>query len=357
MERLNATTLGLCLTSAGSAVHGCPPRRAFFAKPLRSVATTTVLASALLAACGGSANSSGTPSRSPALTPVGFLPIPTQRSFEAPPTGASGPAAACSVVELMSCVKPGDVVNLYRDLQLHRVTNTGLSAALKVLNRDAVAQGLDPNRNSALDVSGTLVLSWTDDVTPTPLEAHGRFRNALVFFLHEGRGTISEKDGGVEFQVPAEFFSRLKAESASLTTVVPQTPTLEPTLALPSSIGFPTSGVVEPREGLPWDGPDKRVHSFAPLPNWIDVIYRCWPVPTRAGVPQTLQVDPGTDETSGSFDFGSVVHREAGWRRTGYSHEGWQIWQADDAFVIYLVADSAPDIAFEYNWWPPLSCD
>lgn len=95
--------------STGACAKGRTVRPSRFTS--RLLAATALATSVVIAACGGSMKSSRKPDQSPALTPVGLLPFPTQRPLETPPAGARGPAASCSVVNLISCVKPGVVIN------------------------------------------------------------------------------------------------------------------------------------------------------------------------------------------------------------------------------------------------------
>jgi hypothetical protein len=250
----------------------------------------------------------------------------------------------------MSCVKPGVVINLYRDLQLHRVTDAGLSAVLKMLDEDVVAHEVDPDRGLS-ESESYFDVSWPGEITPTPLEVHfGADRHELGFILNRARGTIREFRGGVEFFVPADFFARLAGLPSTTPTPYPS-PAPSPTVVVPANLTFPVAG-----PDLAWDGPDQRIHGESadidagPV-RYLDLVCGLVGRPP-AGVPLHLYQTEGR----GFFEFRGVVQSDATWRSTGYYHGEWRIRQGDDAFTIYLSADSAPDIAFKYEWRGPIGC-
>lgn len=251
---------------------------------------------------------------------------------------------------------------------MHRVTSAGLSAVLKTLDRDAVAHEVEPDRGLS-ESDSYFNISWPGEITPTPLEAYfGDNRNELTFLLNRTRGTIREPGSSVEFSVPEDFFVRLAGLPSTTPTPYPS-PTPSPTVVVPANLTFPVAG-----PDLVWDGPDQRIHGQGADKDAGPVRYEdlgCGLVGRPpAGVPLHLhQTEPRSrlrtnrvptvtaiEPHFGFFEFRGVVLSEATWRSTGYSHGEWRIRQGDDAFTIYLSADSAPDIALKYQWQGPVIC-
>lgn len=112
-------------------------------------------------------------------------------------------------------------------------------------------------------------------------------------------------------------------------TAIATTPTILP----PGALSFGGSG-----DKLVWDGPDDRVYSNAQAHCGSEQLTKDFGMPAYIGVDREL----------GFWSIGSV-QRMKDWRWTGYSHDGWQIWQGDDATIVYIVREGEPRIAFEYR--------
>ena len=110
-------------------------------------------------------------------------------------------------------------------------------------------------------------------------------------------------------------------------------PTRLPTAQnIPSPENFPFE---HPEGSLTWAGPDRRVSS--------QQLGHCGIGDPEFGVPALILVEDG-----GGFWGAQAVARQDDWRWTGYYHDGWQIWQGEDARKLYIVHVGDPRFGMEY---------
>ena len=110
-------------------------------------------------------------------------------------------------------------------------------------------------------------------------------------------------------------------------------PTARPTALAVTEIFFD-----HPDGELRWDGPDDRVSS--------QDVFHCGADPDLKrdyGIPDLIVVDGLR-----SFFSPRSVSRGTDWAWTGYYTGDWQLWQEQDASVLYLVHAQEPRAAFEY---------
>ena len=122
-----------------------------------------------------------------------------------------------------------------------------------------------------------------------------------------------------------------------------------PSVPFPTPLPYPTLAALSsrmafnhPADRLQWDGPDDRVSSQGS--------HHCGPPPDLKqafGIPAVILIQQGTF-TGGYLAFG-LVPGEAAWRWTGYYYGQWQLWQAGNGGIVYVLNSGDPAVAIEYR--------
>ncbi len=233
---------------------------------------------------------------------------------------------------------------------------------LFVLHHGISDSVLHSNVGPALELldGDVVVRAWGRQLRQTyialPTRSRGSLQSDFTLVIDPEAGVIGLRGEhtALQWDMPKGFLD-LFTEGFSNATATPR-PTRPPPPPTISASEFPTrtprpTGTPVPQSDiffehpvgeLFWDGPDDRVRSIGRA--------HCEPpreVREAYGVPDLVVTEP-----RGSFWFGEVTEREEGWRWTGYYHGNWQIWQADDPLVLYLIHDDEEEIAFLYKVRP-----
>ena len=309
------------------------------------VAVTLVLA-VFVVAC----SSEGSGSREA----FGFLPIPTLPPFPTPTEIEKDDRHnQCPDLPREWCLQPGDVVNVYEalsldqavalrvthDLQVDWVLGEDVQPVLRILNAPVEIEPWGLSQRSLVNV--TVIVPPYED-----RQFYVSHPAALELFIDVDSGVAGPTvpdTGRVQFDVPENFVVELLASlSTSAATPLPThtprpyTPQPSPTLLLVSD-NAPFFD--HPEEELVWNGPDDRVYSRTRQHCAAPDVLR-----EEFGIPDLILV-----EDDNGYWAVAAVPPPQGLRWTGYHHEGWEIWQAENPKTIYLLHDDLDNIAFEYE--------
>lgn len=307
----------------------------------------------LLAACGGGGPATPTPTPTATLTPTpaGFLPTPTPEPTPTKAPGTrSGPLGDCPPQPQVLCTQPGDTSNVYQGASMSRAKHLRaqfydaayqwvleplrVREILRTLDREVVLEPYTIGGPLTRDRTRfELTVFWPEGAPPFPELPV----TSVSFWVDLAAGAMGESTVQVQWPIPSEFGELL---FRYLSDVIP-TPPLPPPTATPTATIVPPGTVffVHPEGELRWDGPDDRVYS---LPDG-----HCGGLDPDFGTPALIVLE----DDIGFWRY-QPVRREAGWHWTGYYYGDWQLWQGDDALVIYLVHSDEERVAFEYQSYP-----
>jgi hypothetical protein len=317
-------------------------------------AALAVLAAAMMS-CGGSgkAEPKATPTITPTATGAGFLPTwtPGATFTEVPtatplPTGVRGGAyGPCPPNPMILCARPGDTINLYRELPIARASSLRVGYpdsdwVLDPVKIESLARMLDHDvvlmpyvqRGSDEGLLGLYVRWNADDALKLP---SGDSIKEAPLTIDLQRNVVRSAPLQLEAPLPDGFVDALLASVSP----VDATPSAVPPPETPTPTVAPREPFFQHPEGwLSWDGPDGRVRSIGP---------------SHCGIPDPAYGVPTHISVENAIGFWGVkrVARGDDWRWTGYHHGDWQIWQGDDPTIVYVVNTREPDIAWEYRWF------
>lgn len=304
---------------------------------LRLLVAAALMLLVLVAACSGGDAPDADPT---ATSRSGLRPTSTPRFVH-------NRSYLCPNLPREACLLPGDKVNVYDALSLDQprtlrifhdqqqdwVLGDNVQAILMKLNTEVVLEPWTLRQNSLFFIE----LRRKNDQTYSLIEG------LLVDVDAQAMGFRAVEGQEVQWPVPEGLVETILNSLSDVTptptvanTRVPYTPPSPP----PTETPLPRSETYfdHPERELTWDGPDDQVTSFprghCGPPREVQEIY---------GVPALLRFGENGHWYRDMIDPGPT------WERTGYRHNGWEIWQGENPKTIYLLHDDLDDIAFEYE--------
>jgi len=278
--------------------------------------------------------------------PVGFLAPATPTPSTTPVAGQrSGGNGNCPPLPLLECARPGDKLNLYRDLRMegavlieaqfykapyqYVLDPTRVQEILRALDQDVRARALDhEGRHEEREGPIAVTVRWAPNADPFAESLNGYFAHLSIDLQ---RGTLSGGAADVEWEMPKDFGELLVRYLSDVEPTPEPSFTPTPTIVSPGAVFFE-----HPDGKLIWDGPD---HVYT------QGVAHCGSPELRLefGIPAYLNVA----DTLGFWSV-AAIPRQSAWHPTGYTHGAWQILQGEDATRAYLVSEENRQIAFEF---------
>lgn len=210
-----------------------------------------------------------------------------------------------------------------------------LREALKDLDQVVALEPYDPRPNREARINMTIVWPRGEGIPWNSVPD-----DALDFILNPATGIIAYRNISLQWPMPEGFADAILAAARDITP----TPRAEATVQ-PGERPNGGTYLDHPDDELTWDGPDDRMKSFSRdnehcgPPGALVYLY---------GIPGGFLFGDDFD-TDPFFNYGGAVEPSDSWRWTGYYHGGWQIWQGDDPWSVYLVHADEERFAFEYR--------
>lgn len=226
-----------------------------------------------------------------------------------------------------------ETLRIFHDQEQDWVLGDNVQAVLKMLDVDVTLEPWALRQSHSLFIE----LSRLNDRTYSLIEG------LLVDLDAQAMGFRAVEGQEVQWPVPDGLVETILDSLSDVTPTPTETNTpapYTPPPPAPTITPWPKSEIYfdHPEAELVWDGPDDQVTS---LPNG------------HCGPPREVQETYGVPAF---FWFGEDGHWYNGmidpvptWERTGYHHDGWEIWQGENPKTIYLLHDGLDDIAFEYE--------